>query len=395
MPRTKSGIRKHATRAARGISGMKEMREPGARYLGAEKAISAMFRNARYGTLLVDIIASPAFQRLKDIRFLGAIDYMLVPNGTPKHRRHTRYEHSLNVARLAQAYARSTKLDEYHEKHLVIAALLHDVGHGPLSHSLEPVFKDRFRLTHHEATVLILRGIVPIGALLPQIFKNHGIDRKHVVALIEGNATGVHAEALLNPINVDTIEGILRSYSYLVPEDRHLTPVRILHSLLQRSDADVRVLDDFWERKDFVYEHLINSRLGLAADYVCQEYARRNAARFWSGNYFITESALRRQHKDLFLLLEYLRSHRQSITAGGNVRLSYDRRRFYVDTKVHLADWPATYKRYKQTKIPAAIQIADTFAEAEVGTKLRAVVKRDLFALGETNGSSNSRRRAV
>lgn len=353
-------------------------RKPRERYLSAKKAISAMFRNANYGSLLTELIQSPAFQRLRDIRFLGAIDYMFVPNGTAKHRRHTRYEHSLNVARLAQAYARTARLDGEHEKHLVVAALLHDIGHGPLSHSLEPVFSERFRITHHEATILILKGTVPIGATLPKIFKRHGIDRHHVLGLIQGEERGLHAEALLNPINVDTIEAILRCQSYLQPDLRHITPVRILQSLVQRRAEDIQVLDQFWELKDFVYDHLINSRVGIAADYICQEYARRHGPRFWSGDYFITESALRRQHKELFDLLEHFRKHHRAVLAGDATRLTYNKRHFYVDTNVPPTDWRGVHARYKQTKIKSEIRISDIFGSRAKQKTGR--LRRDLFA---------------
>ena len=56
-----------------------------------------------------DVIDSSAFQRLRDIRFLGAIDYTFQPNQYQK--RHTRYEHSLGVAELALAYAKNFHLD--------------------------------------------------------------------------------------------------------------------------------------------------------------------------------------------------------------------------------------------------------------------------------------------
>jgi len=56
--------------------------------------------------LLVELVATRAFQRLKSIRFLGGIDYLLVraPNGAKGNIRYTRFQHSLGVARLALQY---------------------------------------------------------------------------------------------------------------------------------------------------------------------------------------------------------------------------------------------------------------------------------------------------
>ena len=56
--------------------------------------------------LLMELIETPAVQRLKEIRFLGAIDYRRVrrPNGKPGAIRYTRYQHSLGVMHLALRY---------------------------------------------------------------------------------------------------------------------------------------------------------------------------------------------------------------------------------------------------------------------------------------------------
>ena len=45
-----------------------------------------------------ELIASPGFQRLRDISFLGVIDRLFHPNGKPSFVRHNRYHHSLGVA---------------------------------------------------------------------------------------------------------------------------------------------------------------------------------------------------------------------------------------------------------------------------------------------------------
>jgi uncharacterized protein len=94
-----------------------------------------------------DIVARPAFQRLRRIRQLGWTD-LVFPGAM-----HTRFEHSLGVMHMATALfdqlrqrneeRLSTrfhfdKVDfERHRRVVRLAALLHDVGHGPLSHVSE------------------------------------------------------------------------------------------------------------------------------------------------------------------------------------------------------------------------------------------------------------------
>jgi HD superfamily phosphohydrolase len=62
--------------------------------------------------LFAELVATPAFQRLKSVRFLGGIDYLLVrsPNGIGRNIRYTRYQHSLGVARLALLYSEERAL---------------------------------------------------------------------------------------------------------------------------------------------------------------------------------------------------------------------------------------------------------------------------------------------
>src|SRR5438874_2464930 len=90
--------------------------------------LAAFFEYPSYIDLVSEIVQSDAFQRLRDIRFLGAIDYLAFPNGSLKNRRHTRFHHSLCVGLLARQYSQRRALSDHNEKHLVIAGLLRDIG---------------------------------------------------------------------------------------------------------------------------------------------------------------------------------------------------------------------------------------------------------------------------
>ena len=86
--------------------------------------------------LLLDLVATPEVQRLRRIRQLG-LGFLVFPGAV-----HTRFEHGLGAMALLQA-----ALDALREKGTVVAtdevegalaaALLHDIGHGPFSHTLE------------------------------------------------------------------------------------------------------------------------------------------------------------------------------------------------------------------------------------------------------------------
>ena len=72
------------------------------------------------------------FQRLRRIKQLGLAEY--VYHGA----NHTRFTHSLGVMHVVKRILEILKMDEedYSSK-IIMAALLHDVDHPPLSHSFE------------------------------------------------------------------------------------------------------------------------------------------------------------------------------------------------------------------------------------------------------------------
>jgi uncharacterized protein len=139
-------------------------------------------------TLLSELIATKAFQRLKLIKFLGGIDYILVrsPNGVPGNIRYTRYQHSLGVAKHAMTYSAERAMPISDRRLICVAALLHDIGHPPLSHSLEPVFLELFGLEHHSATEQIISGRVTFGREIYEILKRSGVNVERVIAIISG-----------------------------------------------------------------------------------------------------------------------------------------------------------------------------------------------------------------
>ncbi|REK69208.1 HD domain-containing protein [Paenibacillus paeoniae] len=112
-----------------------------------------------------ELINTKEFQRLRRIRQLGTT--YLTFHGAE----HSRFSHSLGVyeitRRIISQFERHGYPDWPTEERLVslCAALLHDVGHGPFSHSLEEIFD-----TDHEVwTCHILLGDTDINKVLRQV----------------------------------------------------------------------------------------------------------------------------------------------------------------------------------------------------------------------------------
>ncbi len=98
------------------------------------------------------IIQSPLFQRLRRIKQLGFSDFVY-PGAT-----HTRFAHSIGVyhvaRRLIQIIDRCLGKDQSDSegaKTALLAALVHDIGHGPFSHAFEDVSKElKLNIPKHE-----------------------------------------------------------------------------------------------------------------------------------------------------------------------------------------------------------------------------------------------------
>ncbi len=106
-------------------------------------------RYIRFSQVEKDIIDTPAFQRLRRIRQLAGA-HLVYPSA-----QHSRFEHSLgamHVAGLAgEALLAKGYIDRAEEvQDLRLAALLHDVGHGPFSHLFEEVLEYGCNTTHEE-----------------------------------------------------------------------------------------------------------------------------------------------------------------------------------------------------------------------------------------------------
>ncbi|MBV9242407.1 MAG: HD domain-containing protein [Acidobacteria bacterium] len=113
------------------------------------------------GRLVIALIDTPEFQRLRRIRQLG-LAYFAYQSAE-----HSRFTHSLGAFHLAQRVIAKLRLghdipDET-QTAVRVAALLHDIGHGPFSHVIESILG-----FHHEDFTVeaVLNEKTTVGRLL-------------------------------------------------------------------------------------------------------------------------------------------------------------------------------------------------------------------------------------
>ena len=106
--------------------------------------------------LIFDLIEHPLFQRLRRIRQLG-LTHFVYPGAN-----HSRFQHAvgaMHLMGLAIEVIRSKghTISDEEARAVTIAILLHDIGHGPFSHSLEhSLIKNT---THEEISLLLMEQL--------------------------------------------------------------------------------------------------------------------------------------------------------------------------------------------------------------------------------------------
>jgi HD superfamily phosphohydrolase len=194
-----------------------------------------LWNNIRIEPLALELIDTPAFQRLRYVRQLG-LAFLVYPGAS-----HSRFEHALGAYHLARqalvilAERGDLKgLDPSAIAEVSVALLLHDIGHYPFSHALEEI-----GALHHEevARPLITGGA--IGDILRRAMGKDAPDR--IVALIRGKSDSPLQGLISGSLDLDKIEYLKRDALMCGVPYGEIDAERLLNSLTVVSpSSDVR-----------------------------------------------------------------------------------------------------------------------------------------------------------
>jgi HD superfamily phosphohydrolase len=189
--------------------------------------MSKVIRDAVHGdielsALEIEIIDTPEFQRLRGIKQLGTA-CLVYPSAT-----HTRFEHSLGAAWMAERIVAALRLSQPISAADAVAirvtALLHDITHIPYGHTLED---ERRVLPRHDKDEDRARHFLREGAI-GRILAREGLQER-VASGLDGDGS-LASDIVCGPVSADLLD-YLRRDTYFTGLSQNYDP-RIFSSFV-------------------------------------------------------------------------------------------------------------------------------------------------------------------
>lgn len=225
--------------------------------------------------LLIQLIDTPAFQRLRRIRQLGTAS--LTFHGAEG----SRFTHSLGVMAVARRAfdrlaRRHPQLQPYRAL-VLCGSLLHDIGHGPFSHTGEEIFN-----SHHENwTRQIIRESAPVRQLLDRFHPTLAADLEQVY--LKKYPLPLVCQLISSQLDCDRLDYLMRDSYFTGASYGHLDLDRILMALnydpvsqqLVVARKGQAAIEHYLVVRYFMYAQVYNHSKNLAAAWVLEQAIAR------------------------------------------------------------------------------------------------------------------------
>ena len=211
--------------------------------------------------IIWQLINSEQMQRLRRIKQLGGT-YQVFPTSE-----HSRFTHSLGVyeviRKMLEVECLKTTLSDYDKLCVMCAALLHDIGHGPFSHSFEYVFHNN----HEEMTIRMILEDSEIHQILSHLYFDLPKDVASIISKTHSNSLLI--QMVSSQLDGDRMDYLLRD-SYMsgttyghFDMSRLLRTMRVYNGKIVFKESGVHAIENYilaryhmyWQ----VYYHPVSS----------------------------------------------------------------------------------------------------------------------------------------
>jgi len=220
-------------------------------------------------TIVFNLIEHAYFQRLRRISQMG-LSYLVYPGA-----HHTRFHHALGCMYLMQKAVqvlrvKGVSISSDEEEALLIAILLHDIGHGPFSHAMEnSIVED---ISHEEISLLFMKELNEkfngkLTAAIEIFSGNH--PKKFLCQLISGQ------------LDMDRLDYLKRDSFYAgTPEgninsERLITMLNVVDNELVVEEKGVYSIEKFIIARRFMYWQVYLHKTGIVAEQILVNILKR------------------------------------------------------------------------------------------------------------------------
>lgn len=221
------------------------------------------------------LINTPEFQRLRRVRQLGTS--FLTFHGAE----HSRFSHSLGVyeitRRIISQFERSGYPDWPKEERLLTlcAALLHDLGHGPFSHSIE----EAFHMNHEDWTCRIVLGDTNVNSVLREVGPDFP---KRVASVINKTyEKPIVINLVTSPLDADRMDYLLRDAYYTgvnygtIDIDRILRMLRPFRDRVVVKESGMHAVEDYLMSRYQMYWQVYFHPVTRSSEIILRQIFRR------------------------------------------------------------------------------------------------------------------------
>lgn len=220
--------------------------------------------------LVLKLVDHYYVQRLRRIRQLG-LGYLVFPGSE-----HSRFSHAIGALGLMQRVIHSLKennttITRAEHEAVLIAILLHDIGHGPFSHTLEQTIIRDF---HHEMMTL---------ALMRKLNEEFDGELDLAIEIFSGQYSKVFLHQLISSqLDMDRLDYLKRDSFYTgvlegsIGIDRIIKTMRVFQGNVVIERKGIYAIENYITARRLMYMQVYQHKTVLSADKLLQSILRRS-----------------------------------------------------------------------------------------------------------------------
>jgi HD superfamily phosphohydrolase len=253
--------------------------------------------------LIFDLIEHPYFQRLRRIKQLG-LSHLVYPGAN-----HTRFHHALGAMHLmVKALSALTNkgiiISEEEKNSAIIAILLHDIGHGPFSHTLEHTL---LKSIHHEDVSILFMN------RLNEEF--NGKLRMAIDIFTDRYPKKFLHQLVSSQLDMDRLDYLQRDSFFtgvsegIIGSERIIKMLDVRNNELVITEKGIYSIENFISARRIMYWQVYMHKTVVASEYMLRNTLRRAKALFLEGHDLFASPSLRVFLENNFTIDDFEKNH--------------------------------------------------------------------------------------